>query len=137
MIDSQESEKLFSNAIVNIGHHHNMQYDSTTGQIGYDNSSRHYKQDIIDLEDDWSKILRVRSVKYMRAHHPDCWEYAYIAEEMDSIGLTNIVFYDDEGQPEDFNYEKMILYLSEMIKKLKQDHDNLVRDVKALTKLPD
>jgi hypothetical protein len=44
------------------------------------------------------------------------WEYGYIAEEVDSIGLTNLVTYDTTGLSNGVNYEKMVLYLTEMVK---------------------
>ncbi len=107
----------------NIGDKANMQYNTSTGEIGYDNSSRRYKTNIVDLNDDWYKILQARPVRYDRPNSPGEWEYGYIAEEMDSIGLGNLVFYDQEGLPENFNYEKMILYLTELLK----DHDKKIQ----------
>ena len=68
------------------------------------------------------KLLASRPVKYDRPNSPGHWEYGYIAEEMDSIGLSNLVFYDQKGLPENFNYEKMILYVVEV---LKMHEDNL------------
>ena len=99
-----------------IGDYANMQYNTSTGEIGYDNSSRRYKTHISDLNDDWKKILHARQVKHDRPGSSGKWEYGYIAEEMDSIGLKNLVFYDAQGLPENFNYEKMILYLTEVLK---------------------
>jgi hypothetical protein len=93
-----------------------MQYNSSTGAIGWDNSSRRSKTNISTLEDDWSKILNSRPVKYTRPGSPDYWEYGYIAEEMDSIGLQNLVGYDTLGIPDDVKYDKMVVYLTEMIK---------------------
>lgn len=106
----------------NIGDKANMQYNTTTGEIGYDNSSLRYKSNISTLHDEWKKILRARPVKYDRPSSSGDWEYGYIAEEMDSIGLTNLVFYDQDGLPENFNYEKMILYLNEVIKMHERDN---------------
>ena len=65
---------------------------SLNGEIGYDNSSRRYKSNISPLYDDWKKILGAQPVKYDRPASPGDWEYGYIAEEMDSIGLKNLVF---------------------------------------------
>jgi hypothetical protein len=99
----------------------NMQYETSTGRFFYDNSSRRYKENIHTLEDDWRKVLKSRPVKYTRSHSPHYWEYGYIAEELDSIGLTNLVGYDQEGLPNDVRYDKMILYLTEMIKLQQQE----------------
>ncbi len=99
-----------------IGDKANMQYNKSTGEIGYDNSSRRYKSNITELEDDWNKILNARPVRYDRPASQGEWEFGYIAEEMDSIGLENLVFYDEQGLPDNFNYEKMILYVTELLK---------------------
>ncbi len=108
--------RLLSPKLPYIGDKANMQYNTTTGEIGYDNSSRRYKTNISSLVDDWGKILKSHPVRYDRPTSPGVWEYGYIAEEMDSIGLRNLVSYDQEGFPENFNYEKMILYVTELLK---------------------
>ncbi|MBK8503602.1 MAG: tail fiber domain-containing protein [Saprospiraceae bacterium] len=107
---------LFIKTLTNIGDFKNMQYNDATGQLGWDNSSRRYKINISTLKDDWTKILNARPVKYSRPASPDHWEYGYIAEEMDSIGLRNLVGYDQDGIPDDVKYDKMVVYLTEMIK---------------------
>lgn len=93
-----------------------MQYNSSTGEIGYDNSSRRYKTNIKTLVDDWSKILQARPVQYTRPASQDYWEYGYIAEEIDSIGLTNLVGYDQLGLPDDVKYDRMVIYHNEILK---------------------
>ena len=98
------------------GDYANMQYNVTTDRFYYDNSSRRYKENITVLHDDWTKILQVKPVTYTRPGDPGRWEYGYIAEEIDSIGLTTMVGYDGDGNPEDVRYDKMIIYLIEMIK---------------------
>ncbi|MBK8502943.1 MAG: tail fiber domain-containing protein [Saprospiraceae bacterium] len=98
------------------GDHNNLQYNASSGQFYYDNSSRRYKENITTLEDDWTKILNTRAVTYTRPEDPCRWEYGYIAEEIDSIGLTTMVGYDAEGQPEDVRYDKMVIYMVEMLK---------------------
>ena len=108
--------KLYANNIGNIGNHKDLQWNSSTGEIGYDNSSQRYKINIQTLTDDWSKILKTRPVKYSRPQNPNHWEYGYVAEEMDSIGLTNLVGYDAEGIPDDVKYDRMVLYLTEIVK---------------------
>lgn len=117
-----------------IGDRKNMQFDSGTGLIGYDNSSRRYKQNIKTLEDDWTKILALRPVQYVRPSSPDYLEYGYIAEEVDEIGLTTMVGYDQEGIPDDVRYDKMIIYLVEMIKEQQRDITSLKKQVATLKK---
>lgn len=99
-----------------FGDRGNMQYESSTGKFFYDNSSMRYKENISTLKDDWTKILKTRPVTYTRPGVPDRWEYGYVAEEIDSIGLTTMVGYDKDGLPEDVRYDKMIIYLVELLK---------------------
>jgi hypothetical protein len=113
----------------------NMQYETGTGRFYYDNSSRRYKENIHTLEDDWRKILKTRSVKYTRDHSPDYCEYGYIAEEMDSIGLTNLVGYDQEGLPNDVRYDKMVLYLTELVKLQDQEIKSIKKQIDEIQRL--
>lgn len=108
-----------------FGDRSNMQYESSTGKFFYDNSSRLYKENITTLHDDWSKILQVRPTTYTRPGNEERWEYGYIAEEIDAIGLTTMVGYDAEGNPEDVRYDKMIIYLVEMLKIQQQEIEGL------------
>ncbi len=111
----------------------NLQYNTSTGEFGYDTSTKRDKSNISDFADDWKKILHARPVKYDRPTSPGEWEYGYIAEEMDSLGLTNLVAYDQQGLPENFNYEKMILYLTEVIKMHEDENSSLHREVASLS----
>ena len=123
---------IFAPNMLNIGDRKNMQFNNVTGLIGYDNSSRRFKQDIKTLKDDWSKILALRPVQYSRPLSPEYLEYGYIAEEVDAIGLKTMVGYDQEGIPDDVRYDKMIIYLVEMIKEQQKDINALKKEVGAL-----
>lgn len=115
-----------------VGNRLNLQWDAATGEIGYDNSSRRYKMNIKNLVDNWTKILKVRPVQYARSSSPDHPEYGYIAEEMDSIGLTNLVSYDQQNKPFDVDYERMVIYLTEMVK-IQQDHIEKLKEGNRIT----
>ena len=104
-----------------IGDYENVQWNSSTGEIGYDNSSIRYKNNVSDFTDDWEKILKLRPVKYTRGESSKRWEYGYIAEEVDELDLKSMVSYDEEGLPHNVNYEKLILYLTEMIKSQQEE----------------
>lgn len=108
-----------------FGDYHNMQYDPTNGQFFYDNSSRHHKENIQPLDVDFSLILHAEPKTYTRPGNPDRWELGYIAEDMDELGLTPLVSYDQNGLPNNFNYEKMILYVNEVIKTQQEEIENL------------
>ena len=108
-----------------IGDYENVQWNSSTGEIGYDNSSIRYKNNVTDFYDDWEKILKLRPVKYTRGQSSKRWEYGYIAEEVDELDLKSMVSYDKEGLPHNVNYEKLILYLTEMIKSQQKEIDSI------------
>jgi FtsZ-binding cell division protein ZapB len=93
-----------------------MQWNQNTGLVGADNSTRRAKFNIKPLEDDFSLILKSQPKTYTRKVDPNHWEVGYIAEEMDSLGLKKLVEYDKDGRPDGYNYEKMILYVTEVLK---------------------
>lgn len=51
-------------------------------------------------------------------------DIGYLAEEFDRLGLQDLVVYQN-GQPDAVSYEKMGIYLLEVIKSLKAEVDQL------------
>ncbi len=129
---NQDGGTILAPGLVNIGDWKDMQYNDVTGEIGWDNSSRRYKINIQTLEDDWSKIFQARPVRYSRPASPNHWEYGYIAEEMDSIGLTNLVGYDQAGIPDDVKYDRVVLYLVEIAKNQEKEIRKLTAQIAEL-----
>jgi len=110
---------LHATALRNIGDQKNVQYNPSTGEIGWDNSTRRDKQNITPLMDDFGKILQLQPRKYTRPQQPDAWEIGYIAEEAKSLGLDHLIFYDEDRQPDGIKYRKLCLYLVEIVR----DHE--------------
>lgn len=109
------------------GNFKTIQININNGVVQYDNSSRRYKRNIRPLEDDFSLILKSQPRVYNRLTDTVYWELGYIAEEMDSIGLHNLVQHDANGVIDGFDYDKMILYAVEVLK----IQDAAIRDLKA------
>ena len=107
---------LHASRLRNIGDQKNVQYNSSTGEIGYDNSTRRDKTNITPLMDDFGKILQLQPRKYTRPQQPDAWEIGYIAEEAKTLGLDHLLFYDEDHQPDGINYRKLCLYLVEIVR---------------------
>ena len=84
--------------------------------FGFDDSTRRHKENTKPLLDDFERLLDAQPVTYTRPGRPDRWEIGYIAEDMHDLGLTQLVHYDAEGQPNGYNYEKSLLYLVEIAK---------------------
>ncbi len=100
----------------NIGDKKNVQYNSSTGEVGYDNSTRRDKRNITPLLDDFGKIMQLQPRRYTRPFDQESWEIGYIAEEVKSLGLNNLVFYDEDNNPDGINYRKLCLYLVEIVR---------------------
>ena len=103
----------------------NAQYDTSTKQFCYDNSSRQTKENITPLKDDFYKILQVEPKTYTRPGDPERWEIGYIAEEFHDLGLNKLIYYDEDGSPEAINYPKICMYLVPVIRDLIQRINDL------------
>lgn len=114
-----QTNTINAKSLRNIGDHKNVQYNSSTGEIGFDNSTRRDKRDIAPLIDDFGKIMQLQPRKYTRPENRDNWEIGYIAEEAKSLGLEHLVFHDEDKNPDGINYRKLCLYLVEVLR----DHE--------------
>lgn len=113
----QDDGRLAAAGLRNIGDFRNMQWNQSTGEIGWDTSSHRYKENITPLEDDFARVLSLQPKTYTRiGGDPNRWEIGYLAEEVHDLGLHRLVEYDLQGRPDGVNYEKMVLYLNEVIK---------------------
>ena len=100
----------------NIGDKKNVQYNNTTGEIGWDNSTRKDKRNITPLSDDFGKIMQLQPRKYTRPFDSESWEIGYIAEEAKALGLDHLIFHDEDDNPDGINYRKLCLYLVEIVR---------------------
>ncbi len=114
-----------------VSYTNTLKYDTSTGAIGYVASSERYKDNIQPLADDFDKILKAepKSFVYKMDGRKDI---GFIAEEFDALGLKDLVIYDKEGRPDSLQYEKVPLYLLEVMKEMKTKNDDLEARVKAL-----
>ncbi|WOB66342.1 tail fiber domain-containing protein [Microcystis aeruginosa] len=118
-------------------------YDVTWGDerdyrynvICREGSSERYKQNIMPLEDDFQKILTLEPKAYqMKEGHgnEDEWQFGYIAEELDQLGLKSLVVYDRSGRPDGIQYKKMCIYLNEVLKNQQNYLERLENKVNEL-----
>jgi hypothetical protein len=82
------------------------------GNFYTSSSSARYKENIKDLNVDFSKILQVepKSYNYKATGAKDL---GYIAEEFNALGLTDLVLYDNQGRPDAIKYDRMGVYAIE------------------------
>jgi len=94
---------------------------STTGQLFYQSSSRRYKDDIRDMGEASSGLLRLRPVTF---HYkkgspvgPELLQYGLVAEEVAGI-FPEIVVRNGSGQVETLDYTKLTPMLVNEVQKL-------------------
>jgi hypothetical protein len=105
----------------------NVQWDPVTGQLYQAISSRRFKENIAPLADEFEKLLAAEPKTYTQVNSPGSREIGYIAEDIDALGLKDLVHYGADGRPEALKYEKMVLYLVEIAK----DQQRLIETERA------
>lgn len=110
---------------------------SSSGRLGVCLSSKRYKENITPLKDDFSKILEAQPVAFTfkKSKEPGI---GFIAEDLDELGLRNLVTYDTQGRPRSIRYELTSLYLLEILKdqaksieELKEQNESLKEQLKV------
>jgi hypothetical protein len=111
-------------------------YSSTGGtQVNVDSggnlfrftSSQRYKREINNYTKGLSDLLNIQP-KSFKSKNPKEGEKVFaglIAEQIDEIGLTEFVEYNDEGQPDAVHYSAMTALLVKAIQELKAENDTL------------
>ncbi len=89
------------------------------GQLWKQASSRRFKDNIEPFEDDYDLLLETE-MKWWTAKGEDATgerDYGYIAEEVDTLGLSHLVHHDKNGEIDGFKSRVMWYYGIELIKK--------------------
>jgi site-specific recombinase XerD len=101
------------------------------GNVLQNSSSRRYKEGIVGLETDFEKILEVQPVSF-RYIGTGSYDIGYIAEDLDRLGLRDLVIYNNAGQPDAIKYDRIALYLLEIVKKQQKTIASLQQSGKVL-----
>lgn len=109
---------------INPGGGSAMVYDTGNGNFYFTASSLRYKDNIQDFSDDFHKILQAEP-KSFTWKTTKAKDIGYIAEDFDKLGLNNLVVYDKEGKPDAVKYDKLALYMLEIIKDQQKQIDEL------------
>ncbi len=94
------------------------------------NSSLRYKNILEGLsEEEALKILRVDAVRYQykkeRIDDGGKVHSGVIAEQVDEIGITDVITYDDQGRPDSVDYSKFVPYLIKLAQVQQEEIDRL------------
>lgn len=124
--------KLAVDGLTGTSSFNDVKVNTATGDFYYQTSSLRYKEDIQDLNIDFQKILDVKPKIYIDKSSGQN-EIGYIAEEFDQIGLSNLVIYNQENEPDGLKYERVSIYLIEIIKEQQKRIEALERKFNSLT----
>jgi hypothetical protein len=101
---------------------------SSAGLYGTTASTRRKKHEIASYTIDSAALLNldVKTFKYIpEIDEAQTVQYGFIAEEAQELGLDELIQYDSTGVPDYFAYEKLPIFLLQLIKELKAEIDQL------------
>jgi hypothetical protein len=105
---------------------------NTDGRLGYQSSSRRFKQNIQDADVAPEKVLGLRVVDFEYKESPDHVETGLIAEEVEETGLEFLVDRDFEGNPYSVYYDKVGLAALSLAKEQQHQINKMYEDVDQL-----
>lgn len=97
------------------------------GMLVVSTSSRRFKENIKPFHGDFARILELEPVSFTRPDAPNELEIGYIAEDLHAMGLTQLLTYDQQGLPYSIHYDKICIYLTQLLK----DHQARLKDLGA------
>lgn len=107
-------------------------------KIGSISSSLRYKQDVKPIECDLSKILEMTPVEFRWKSEVASFgdsagtDIGFIAEQAEELGLTHLYMVDEEGKPEAIFYERIPVYLFQVVKNQQEQIKSLETRLAAL-----
>ena len=111
-------------------------YINPTNSILYRvSSSLRYKENIRDYNRSISELMQMRPVLFQSKSDDSGRDFAgFIAEEIDELGMTEFVDYDEEGKPDALNYANMTALLVKSIQDQQKQIQDQQKQIEALTK---
>lgn len=100
----------------------------SSGNFGTTASTRRKKHEIESYKIDSNALLNldIKTFKYKPEFDPNQQtQHGFIAEEAQELGLDELIQYDSTGIPDYFAYEKLPIFLLQLIKELKAEIDQL------------
>jgi hypothetical protein len=84
------------------------------GDLRASSSSLRYKYDIEDYEKGLAEVMQLRPVSF-KFNGEQTTNIGFIAEEVDALGLTEVMLYNEGSQPEGVVYSNMVSLLTKAI----------------------
>lgn len=100
----------------------------TITAIGYDengdlknsSSSLRYKHDVVDYDKGLEEVLHI-----FKFNGEERTNSGFIAEDVDAIGLSEVMLYDEEGRPDGVLYANMVALLTKALQEQQQQIQEL------------
>lgn len=96
-------------------------------QLGTVSSSIKYKQNVRDMGDESSILMKLRPVVFNYRHHPEVPAWGLIAEEVETVFPQLVVYKNDE--PETVKYHELVPLMLNEIQKLNKRISILEREI--------
>jgi hypothetical protein len=101
------------------------------GDLKASSSSLRYKNDVEDYGKGLSEVMQLRPVSF-KFNGEDRTNIGFIAEEIDDLGLSEVMLYDEDEQPEGVIYASMVSLLTKAVQELKAELDDVKAELSAL-----
>lgn len=108
------------------------------GLYGYASSTIRAKQDVTSSTLDVSAVLSIEPKNFRYKAQVEsrgeeaAVEVGFIAEDLDAAGLSQFVYYDEEGRPEGVSYETFSVALLQVARNQQAQLDALIARIEAL-----
>lgn len=96
-------------------------YD-TNGDLKNATSSLRYKYDVTDYTKGIDVLMQLRPVNF-KFNGETRENSGFVAEEVDALGLKEVMLYDEDGRPDGIIYTNMLSLLTKALQELKAEFD--------------
>jgi hypothetical protein len=101
------------------------------GDLKASSSSLRYKHDVEDYDKGLAELMQLRSVSF-KFNGEENTNIGFIAEEVDALGLAEVMLYNENAEPEGVIYSNMVALLTKAIQELNAKVDELQAEVNSL-----
>ena len=111
-----------------------VQWNSSTYELIATSSSRRYKENIRPFLSGLDYVLKMNPVTFTYIERPEETDpiLGLIAEDLDEIGLTELVNYNNDNLPESISYDKISVVLINAVKELDGEIKKSLAKLEAL-----
>ena len=115
----------------------NVYLNPNNGLMARMTSSRRYKRNIADWSADPEAVLALQPRTWqantpLEGDDPEAWFVGFVAEEVHELGLTELVQYDEDGEPDALHYATFSVAQQAVLRKHEEEIASLLARVEQL-----